>query len=119
MKLTINKQELDFVVGLGFLGELLDNLDMGLDDLLIKIDKNPFKYIPLMMYNSAKYSLELEDKEVEFTKADFFKWIDDDGAITDKNVSVIKFVKLFNDSIFKDVPKEDETPSKSDEVKKK
>lgn len=119
MKLTINKKQLDFSLGLGFLGELLEQLDLGLDELLIKIDKNPFKYIPLAMYHSAKYALESEDKEVDFTKNDFTKWIDKDGALTDKNVSVIKFLSEFQKSIYKDVPNEDVVSTDNSDVKKK
>ena len=41
--LKISKKEFHFSFGLGFLGELLDNLDLSIDQVGDKITKNPFK----------------------------------------------------------------------------
>lgn len=108
MKLKINGKDLEFSFGLGFLGELLEETGKGIDEVLVAIDKNPYKFIPTAMYVSCKYAYESKGKEVNFTKFEFFKWIDEDGGLTDKNKSAIDFMKAFSDSLFKDVPKEDE-----------
>jgi len=115
LNLTINGKEIKFSFGLGFLGELIDDLDIGFDELFIKYDRNPFKYIPLIMFHSAKFTAENNDKEIDFTKNDLCNWIDDDGGL--KNESMIKFSHAFIESINKDVPKEEE--SKGNEPKKK
>ena len=117
MKLKINNKELEFNLGLGFLGELIDITGKSLDDVLLQIDKNPYKYIPLAMYCSVKYAYESKGKELDFTKFEFVEWVDNDGGLTDKNESAIKFLEAFQDSLFKDVPKEDDV--KDDTSKKK
>lgn len=119
MKLKINNKELEFNFGLGFLGELIEVTGQSLDDVLVKIDKNPYKYIPLAMYCSTKFAYESKGKELDFTKFEFIEWIDKDGGLTDKNESAIKFLQEFQNSLFKDVPKEDEPKEAKETPKKK
>lgn len=107
MTLEVNGQELEFSFGLGFLGELLDELDMGIDEVLQGFNTNPYKYIPTAMYMSAKYSKKRKGEDF-VDKYVFFDWIDADGGLTDKNKSAVKFVQEFTASLFKDVPKEDD-----------
>jgi hypothetical protein len=106
MRLTINGKELEFTFGMGFLGELLDETDLSLDEVLLKFDKNPFKFIPLCMYVSTKYAYELKGKKIDFDRHTLVKWIEADGGLTDDNKSVIEFTKAFSDSLFKNVPEE-------------
>jgi len=107
LKLTIDKKEYNFTLGLGFLGEVLDELDLDITQLISKYDKNPFKYVPILVYHSAKYSNELDNKEVNFTLKDIIRGIENDGALTDKNTSIIKFNEAFVRSLTKDVPVEE------------
>ncbi len=118
IKLTINKREFNFSFGLASLGNLLDELDTDIDSLMRKVVRNPFKYYPLIMFTYAKYGLIKEGKDVDFDVHQFSDWIDSEGALTDKNKSVVKFTQMFKDSIFKDVPVE-ESSNDSESVKKK
>lgn len=118
IELTINGKKLKFTFGLGFLGEVLENNDISIDDLLVKIDRNPFKWIPTIMYASTKYSYSLEGKELDFTLQDMFKWTDQEGGLTDKNLTVVKFIEAFRASLFKNVPEDDSKASKKKVVKK-
>lgn len=107
MKLKINGKDLEFSFGLGFLGELLEETDKSIDEVLVSMDKNPYKFIPLAMYCSTKFAYEKKGKTIDFDKYTFLEWIEKDGGLTDKNESAIKFMNAFTDSLFKDTPKEE------------
>lgn len=115
MKLEINGKSLEFAFGMGFLGELLEETGLSLDEVLQKVDKNPYKFIPICMYVSTKYAYERQGKEVDFNRFTFIEWLEADGGLTDKNQSAVKFMKAFTDSLFKGVPKEED----NDGAKKK
>ena len=104
--LTINKRELDFTFGLGFLGELLEQTDLSIDEVVLKLEKNPFKMLPTLMYESAKYALDRKGKEVDFTQHDFIDWIEADGGVMSKNS--LKFYEGFVKGMTKDVPEDEE-----------
>ncbi len=115
IELVINKQKYVFVLGLGFLGELIDALDMGIDEVANKMIKNPFKYVPIVMYYSAKYNLERQGEEVTFDNHTFEDGIDADGGINIKSVS--DFMQAFTKSLIKDVPQEEEKGNKTSKKK--
>ena len=66
--LTINKRDINFNVGLGFLGEYQENYG-NIQDTLEKIETNPFYHVPKLMYASALYEsrgdLEIDDRDWE------------------------------------------------------
>ena len=107
MKLTINERELEFKLGIGFLGELIEETGKSIQDVLEGLDKNPYKYIPLAMFVSAKYALERKGQELTFTKSDFIDWLEADGGISDANKSAITFIQELTKDLTKDVPKDD------------
>ena len=115
--LKINDKELEFSFGLAFLGELIEKTDLSLEDIIAKMNKNPFKMVPMIMFYSASYALERKGKEVDFTRFDISDWIDTSGGIADK--SVVKFIEAFTLSLTKGVPKEEEAAKKDDSPKKK
>jgi len=108
LKLTINSRELEFTFGLGFLGEVLEFLDMSMSELGEKVTKNPYKYIPILVYHSAKYALDLEGKEADFTQKDVIEWIEKDGGINFGNKFYMRFQEKFIESLTKDIPKNEE-----------
>lgn len=99
--LTINKREIDFNVGLGFLGEYQENHG-DIQDTLEKIETNPFYYVPKLMYASALYE---NRGDLDFDERDLIEMIDSDGSIHNKGY--VKFIQLFIEFLNKDVPKED------------
>ena len=117
MKLDINGKQLEFAFGMGFLGELLEETNIDLEEFLIRFDKNPFKYIPICMYVSAKYAYEAKGTKIDFTKYNLIDWLELDGGLTDANKSVLEFTKAFSNSLFKNVP--EDNSSKKGGTKKK
>ena len=70
VKITIGNKEIEFAFGLGFLGAALEDMDLGVDEVQGKIQKNPFKIVPLLMYHSAKYAQERVGKEPQYSLID-------------------------------------------------
>ena len=62
IEIVVNEKTLKCSFGLGFLGECLENLDLSVVQIGEKLDKNPFKWIPTLMYECIKYS-----KDIDFT----------------------------------------------------
>jgi hypothetical protein len=108
IKLKLNGKDYNFSFGLGFLGELLDETGVELADLMGLLNKNPFKFIPLMMFRSCEYYNRRKDIQIDFNKYDFADIIDQDGGIN--TASVATFLDTFTKSLTKDVPKEDTSP---------
>ena len=115
--ITVHKNKFDFNFGMGFLGETLSRLDVDIEGLMNGVSKNPFKFIPIIMYESAKYGFTRKGEEFTHTLYDFMDYIDADGGIQAK--SVLKFLEAFTNSMIKDVPKEESTGKKIKAPKKK
>ena len=114
VKLTINKNKLTFPFGLGYLGECMENLDLSVQEIGAKLDKNPFKWIPVLMHESHKYQCELDDVKLKFSLKELVKFLDNDKG----NVMMNKFLIAFIKSLTKDIPKQ-ETTKEQGEPKKK
>lgn len=96
--------------GLEFLGECLENLGLNVHQIGEKLDNNPFKWIPTLMYESIK----LDKGELEFTYKEFVNKLDEDE---NGQKTMAAFLGAFVDSLRKDVPvqkvqKTNKTPSK-------
>jgi len=116
VKIKLDNTEFEFHFGLGFLGELLETLDMSIDEAMQFLDKNPFKAIPIVMHASAKYGAERKGQEFKLTKFDIVDKIDKDGGIGCDGVA--KFLNAFTKSMTKDVPPVKEEKSKVEAGKK-
>jgi len=108
--ITVDKIKFEFHFGMGFLGELLSDQDLNIEELMQGVSKNPFKMIPIIMHGAAKYGFERKGEEFKHTIYDFIDYIDSDGGIQAKSVE--KFLKAFTDSMTKDVPKNEGTEKK-------
>ena len=111
IELEIGGEKRGFRLGLGFLGGLLEDMDIGMTELSNKLSKNPFKTIPLMMYHSAICDLERKGEPVDFTKFDIIDWIEElEGGF--ENKVVVDFLNAFTKSMTKDIPKEEKSDKK-------
>lgn len=116
VKLTINKNKVTLPLGLGFLGDCLENLDLSIKELCDKLDKNPFKWIPTIMHESYKHKCYLDDVEVVITLNEFVKFLNNETGTK----TMRKFLLAFTEFLFKDVPKQDaDTQDKQSDSKKK
>jgi len=116
INLTINKRKLTCSFGLGFLGELIGNLGVPMNDLERELSSNPFKYVPILIFTSAKYTLMRKGEEADFTALEIADDIDEDGGLNGDKV--ISFMQAFYNSLSKDVPV-DEDNGKTDKKEKK
>ena len=110
IKLKISDKEIEFHFGLGFLGELLDTLDLSIEELMNGIQKNPFKFLPKVMHGAASYAAQRKGEELGMELYELIDLIDDDGGVASDNTA--KFLQAFTASMTKDVPEEPKTPKK-------
>ena len=80
-KVTLNLGGKDrtFHLGLGFIGYLLDEENIGFIEFGEKEQLNPFKWTPIKTYYSLKYNLVffVLVLEIDFNLKDVILWIDD------------------------------------------
>ena len=95
--------------GLEFLGELLDSLDMSVNEIGDKLDKNPFKWAPALMHKCLGFSNE----NLGFTKSELLELLDKDYK---NQLQLKKFMKSFVESLSPNLP---EIDSEEIESKKK
>ena len=105
IKLSIDGKEYNFSLGLGFFGEVADHTGIGIEDIYPEVEKNPMKWIPLLMYCSAKYDCYLEGISPDFTLKEMVNAIhnEKDGI---NSVKTTSFMVALNKSMTKDVPVE-------------
>lgn len=113
--LNIGSKERVFYFGLGFLGNLLEKTGVQLHEIDEKIQGNPFKWMPEIMYHSLAYGYIRKNENPDFDGFDVADWIDEDGGFDSKNV--VSFFTAFKQSLVKDVP-EQPTESKKKVTKK-
>lgn len=115
IKLTIGGEERTFYFGLGFLGNLLDKEGISVVDIDTKINENPFKWIPTLMFRSCEFGYLRKGEFAPFDLFDFSEWIDELGIDSD----VVKsFFEGFKQSLVKDVPQQEAKEDKKKETKK-
>lgn len=108
--LNIGGQERVFYFGLGFLGNLIEKSGVGMHEIDSKIQENPFKWMPEIMYHSVAYGFIKQNEIVPFTAFDVVDWIDTDGGFDSK--AVVDFFGAFRQSLVKDVSTQPDTKKK-------
>lgn len=79
--------------GIGFLGELLEHTDLSLQEIGVGIEKNPIKYVPLVMFHSVKYNALRYGKEFTLNLYTFTDLIEANGGVT--KPTVVNWLKAF------------------------
>ena len=91
VKIEINGKEIIFPLGIGFIGECIENLGTTTTELFKKMDDNAFKWSTDAMYESLKYQYE---DELNFSKKEFLEYLDSDvnglAKIGNFNVAFVK-----------------------------
>ena len=101
---TIGGEKRAFRFGLGFLGEILDELDTDISGFGAKLVKNPFKVVPLILYYSYKSECEIQSRTLDITLGDVYNWLEKyEGSYSHPDVNDI--LELMMDSVMKYIPK--------------
>lgn len=103
-------------VGLMFLGELLDETGLSLEEAGAMIQKNPFKLIPTMIHIAARVEAELDGEEFSLTRRELVEIMEKDGGIASPQVT--KFVNTWTKSLTDGVPSEEPAEEGGEEPKK-
>ena len=114
IKLNLGNEERTFSFGIIYLGNVLERLDVDYNTMLEKVSKNPFKYAPILMFESLKNTQKRIGKDVDFTEDDLVDWLEKENLL---GVDImLKFINAFMGT------QENKTPVNevdSDNVKKK
>lgn len=115
--LKFKDKEFEFFFGLSFLGEFLKDNDLDIQGVFNNINKEPYSFIPKLMFASYKHNCERKGVEVELKPFELSDFIEETGYFKDGSESE-KFVKPFLQSIIDSLPISDED-KKNDAPKKK
>ena len=103
IEIEIEGKKYIFPLGIGFIGECLENLGLSTTELFEKMDANAFKWSTQMMYQSLKYKYE---DEINFTLKEFIDKLDNDpNGITKIGNFNMAFVKTLNPNLPIEKPK--------------
>ena len=86
-----------------FLGDFLEEVNLSLEEVGKKMQKNPFKILPKMIYVSAKTETEIAGEDFDLTLKDVVEMIEKDGGISSEQV--VKFINKWTESMTQGVPK--------------
>ena len=87
-----------------FLGEFLDDVNLSIEEVGEKMQKNPFKLLPKMIHISAKTEAELSGEELHLELNDVVKIMEADGGIA--SPQVVRFINAWTKSMTSGVPQE-------------
>ena len=117
LDLKLGGENRRFTFGVVFIGEVLEELDIDFNDLISKMSKNTFKYVPILMYHSLVNCYLKERKEQDFDKQDLNNWIDaEENLGIDK---ILEFVNAFIASTNNNISEENNEAESEKGTKKK
>jgi adenine deaminase len=115
IKLTLGEKERTFTFGIMFIGNVLERLDMDYNTLLEKVSKNPFKYAPILMFESLVNTSKKNKEDVNFTEDDLLDWLENEELLGVE--LMLQFINAFMGTQENKTPVKDTSKGKS--VKKK
>ena len=116
LKQTLGGKERVFTFGIIFLGNVLERLDLDYNALLMKSSKNPFKYAPILMYESLRNTAQKEGMDVDFTENELIGWLEKEEVLGANQI--IEFIQAFMGTNENKTP-EKEVVNEGKAVKKK
>jgi len=105
----------EFHFGIGFLANAVEALGVNAVELQRTINKNPYKAIPILIWESNKWAHEVKGEACKTTLAQVMDWIDQAGgaaAIDDEEGPVFEFIRALGKSRSKHVPEEEPAEGK-------
>jgi hypothetical protein len=109
--LNINKREINFNVGVRFLRDYCKKNDCSIEDILLKIQENPFLYTPYIMYESVCAG---NGGKVDFDEDTLIDWIDEDNGL----FILKEFIQKITNYLTEDVPEEENDENVKNSKKK-
>lgn len=92
----------EFHFGIGFLTELIENMQWDLIQIGEKIEAGDVSVYRYLMYYSRLYSVKRKHEQPDFDVYDIDELIDENGGVL--GVFCQSFIKAFLESLQKDVP---------------
>lgn len=110
-QLTIKGKKYDAYVGMYVLAKVTEDNDMnGVGELLQRVIKNEYKWLPLLIFEGINYSYFRKGETCDLKLFDLYDYIEENGTHSEE---VQAYAKVLFDSISRHVPKsEDEDNAK-------
>jgi len=102
IQLEIGGKPRGFKFGLWVIGQIIDELNIGVEQFDEELQRNPIKSLTLLMYYSAFYNAIRKGEDADFNQLDVYDWIDETGGLGSE--TMVKFQTAFSESMTKDVP---------------
>lgn len=110
IEIKIGDKVLPCSLGLGFLGNFIEETGIGVTEIGENLNRNPFKYVPLLLFHSTKTAgSEISLEEVT-------ELLDNNGGLGNDEVN--RFLLAWTKSMTKDVPIEEADKEEAEEEKK-
>ena len=107
--IKFGSNEFEFFFGLSFLGEFLEEQKISLNDIDEKLNTNPFKFLPTLMYASYKHNLERNGKNVKLKYYNFVDVLEENGGFNSEQIQ--EFMQAFTKSLTSGVEQENNNDS--------
>lgn len=106
LELHLGGQKRVFTFGILFLANALERVEFeDYNDMLLKLSKNPFRYAPIMMFESLVNTYNKNKQEIDFKESDIQDWLDEDYA---KGMNdMLLFINVFMGNTDNKTPIED------------
>ena len=116
LKLNLGGKERGAKLGLLFLENAQKAENMNIEQLFAEIQQRTIFFAPKLIYQALLTNCQLNGDKVDFTLADVYDWIEDEGVGNEEG-SVVKFISAFAENITKLFPN-DATSGKQKPTKK-
>ena len=87
--------------GLKVIGDCIKHQDNDPGKFMTSLASNPFESVPTVFYYGLKWDLERAGKVADFTLADVYDWLEEEGLQSEK---VDQVTRLFIRSLYDNVP---------------
>ena len=119
VEIKVDGENKTFWLGMGAIGLYLDNVKKDgivLDNLIERLQENPFSVVPRLMYFCYAYGFVRQGKNVDITPYIVSEWIDENGGLS--GTIFKEFIDAFTKSLSQGVPKEATETPKGQPIKK-
>jgi hypothetical protein len=116
LEINLGGKNRTFTFGILFLANALERSEFeDYNDMLLKLSKNPFKYAPIMMYESLVNTYKKNKQDIDFTETEIQDWLDEDYA--DGMNAMLLFINVFMGNTENKTPIEDNKNAKGSKKK--
>lgn len=117
INIDFNGKEINFFYGLSFLGEFTKEKGLNIAEIVNKINKESYSFVPELMYASYLHSCKRKKEEPKVTEFELTDLIEQTNFFKDGSKSSA-FLEAFMNSVITSLPIDEEEVKEEDAKKK-